>query len=150
MLGTSAKENERRLPLHPDHFPRLDKEMRERITLETGYADIRAHRRGKSARVAGFASREEIIDELRRAAATQAADGDVAAMARPGAVGVAALRAGHRMTQPAIDRRLTLIAFEAMNHWTRRGVRPARVPQEQRACRLLLRTARIEPDRLDR
>ena len=47
------------------------------------------------------------------------------------------------LTQLAIDRRLTLIAFEAMNHWTqRRLVRPARLPQEQRARRLLLGAAR--------
>ncbi|WP_278255813.1 hypothetical protein [Nocardioides convexus] len=37
-------------------------------------------------------------------------------------VGLAALRAGHRDSPSlAIDRRLTLLAFEAMNHWTRDG-----------------------------
>ena len=47
------------------------------------------------------------------------------------------------LTQLAIDQQLTLIAFEAMNHWTtRRIVQPARVPQEQRAGRLLLRAPR--------
>ena len=38
------------------------------------------------------------------------------------------------LTQVAIDRRLTLIAFEAMNHWRRRRfVQPACAAQEQRA-----------------
>ena len=36
-------------------------------------------------------------------------------------LGLAALRAGSRLTQIAIDRRLTLIAFEAMNHWQSDG-----------------------------
>ena len=70
---------------------------------------------------------------------------------KPQHADVAALRAGQvlwgwphcvqdaELTQLAIDRRLTLIAFEAMNHWTRDGTRrAARVPQEQRAGRLLL------------
>ena len=47
------------------------------------------------------------------------------------------------ITQLAIDKRLTLIAFEAMNHWASDGgIRPARLPQEQRARRLLLGAAR--------
>ena len=55
------------------------------------------------------------------------------------------------MTQLAIDRRLTLIAFEAMNHWTVDGVgRAARLPQEQRARRLLLGAPRPRADRHDR
>ena len=55
------------------------------------------------------------------------------------------------MTQIAIDRRLTLIAWEAMNHWTqRRQLQPARLPQEQRAGRLLLGPARAAARRDDR
>ncbi len=37
VIGTSAKENEHRLPLHPDHLARLDPDLRGRITLERGY-----------------------------------------------------------------------------------------------------------------
>lgn len=32
VIGTSAKENERRLPLHPEHLPHLDADLRARIT----------------------------------------------------------------------------------------------------------------------
>ena len=39
VIGTSAKENEHRLPLHPDHLPRLDPGIAARTTLEHGYAD---------------------------------------------------------------------------------------------------------------
>ena len=54
------------------------------------------------------------------------------------------------MTQLAIDRGLTLIAWEAMNHWTeRRQLQRPRLPQEQRARRLLLGPARAAAARLD-
>ena len=46
------------------------------------------------------------------------------------------------ITQLSIDRRLTLIAFEAMNYWEcRRLVRLACLSQEQRTGRLLLGAA---------
>jgi hypothetical protein len=37
VIGSSAKENEHRLPLHPEHLPHLDADLRARITLEHGY-----------------------------------------------------------------------------------------------------------------
>jgi alanine dehydrogenase len=123
VIGSSAKENEHRLPIHPDHLPLLDADLRERITLEHGYgarfgvedASLREY-------VAGFASREELL-----------ADSDVVLLPKPQLSDVAAMGPGQvlwgwphcvqdaELTQVAIDRGLTLIAFEAMNHWTRDG-----------------------------
>lgn len=37
VVGTSRKENERRLPLHPDHLPRLSEEVRRSLIFEQGY-----------------------------------------------------------------------------------------------------------------
>ena len=37
VIGSSAKENEHRLPLHQAHLPVLDADLRARITLEHGY-----------------------------------------------------------------------------------------------------------------
>ncbi len=116
VVGTSTKENEHRLPLHPDHLPRIAPEIAARITLEHGYgekfgrsdADLAEH-------VAGFASRDEIIT-----------GSDVVVLPKPQHEDVAAMHAGQvlwgwphcvqdpEMTQLAIDRELTLIAFEAM------------------------------------
>ena len=121
VIGRSAKENEHRLPVHPDHLPRLDPDIAARVTLEHGYgarfgrsdAELAPH-------VAGFASRDELL-----------AGSDVVLMLKPQHEDVAALRRGgtlwgwphcvqdRELTQIAIDRGLTLIAFEAMNHWTR-------------------------------
>ena len=120
VIGSSAKENERRLPLHPDHLGRIPPELRPLITLEHGYGE--GFRRADSDLadlVAGFATREEIL-----------AHSDVVLLPKPQHVDVESMRPGSVLwgwphcvqdpvlTQLAIDRDLTLIAFEAMNHWT--------------------------------
>ena len=123
VIGSSAKENEHRLPLHPEHIPLLDADLRERMTLEHGYgARFGASDESLTPYVAGFASREELL-----------AGSDVVLLPKPQHSDVAALSPGQvlwgwphcvqdvELTQLAIDRRLTLIAFEAMNHWTRDG-----------------------------
>lgn len=123
VVGSSAKENEHRLPLHPEHIPGLDSDLRARITLEHGYgARFGIGDAALAEHVAGLASREEII-----------AGSDVVLLPKPQHADVAAVGHGRvlwgwphcvqdpEVTQIAIDRRLTLIAFEAMNHWTRGG-----------------------------
>lgn len=123
VIGSSAKENEHRLPLHPAHIPHLDADLRSRITLEHGYGARFGVTDGALGEyVAGFATREQLI-----------ADSDVVLLPKPQLADVAAMRPGQvlwgwphcvqdaELTQVAIDRRLTLIAFEAMNHWTRDG-----------------------------
>lgn len=123
VIATSAKENEHRLPLHPEHLPRLAPEIAARTTLEHGYAahfgigdDVLAPH------VAGFASREEILRDSDVVLLPKPQHDDVAAM-RPGQVlwGWPHCVQDRTITQLAIDRDLTLIAFEAMNHWTADG-----------------------------
>jgi alanine dehydrogenase len=120
VLATSSKENELRLPIHPQHFDRIDGDLRARIVLERGYGD----RFGVSddhlaSKVSGIRSREEII-----------ATCDAILLPKPTLEDVASLRDGQvlwgwphavqdaQLTQISIDKRLTLIAWEAMNHWT--------------------------------
>ncbi|MFF3451631.1 N(5)-(carboxyethyl)ornithine synthase [Streptomyces sp. NPDC002667] len=123
VLASSRKENEFRLPLHPGHLDRIAPDVRERIFLETGYG----RRFGVSddtlrPLVAGLRSREELVAEC-----------DILLLPKPLHEDVAELREGQvlwgwphcvqdeKMTQIGIDRRLTLIAWEAMNHWTSTG-----------------------------
>jgi alanine dehydrogenase len=123
VIATSAKENERRLPLHPDHLQRLDPELRARIVLETGYgASFGRSDADLAPYVAGLATRDQILDSV-----------DVVLLPKPQHADVAAMRAGQVLwgwphcvqdpvlTQIGIDRGLTMIAFEAMNHWTPSG-----------------------------
>jgi alanine dehydrogenase len=120
VIGSSSKENERRLPLHPDHLLRIPAALRQLITLEHGYAArFRRTDSDLAGLVAGFASREDIL-----------AGSDIVVLPKPQHEDVAMMGPGQVlwgwphcvqdpvMTQLAIDRRLTLIAFEAMNHWT--------------------------------
>lgn len=123
VLATSSKENEFRLPIHPHHFDRIDSDLRARIVLEHGYGD----RYGVSddhlsRQVAGMRSREEIIETA-----------DVVLLPKPTLDDMTSLRDGQvlwgwphavqdpELTQISIDKHLTLIAWEAMNHWTREG-----------------------------
>ena len=123
VLATSSKENELRLPIHPKHVDRIAADLRSRIVLEQGYGE----RYGVSdeqlaGQVGGLRSRAEII-----------ASSDVVLLPKPTLEDVDALRPGQvlwgwphvvqdtELTQLAIDKRLTLIAWEAMNHWTPAG-----------------------------
>lgn len=123
VLGVSSKPDERRLPIHPAHLERIDPGLRQRITLETGYG----RRFGVSddqlcPLVAGVADRAEVV-----------ASSDVVLLPKPQASDVAAMRDRQTLwgwphcvqdtaiTQLAIDKHLTLVAFEAMNHWRRDG-----------------------------
>jgi alanine dehydrogenase len=123
IIAVTHKENERRLPIHPEHLDRIDKDVIGRIYLERGYGEDFGVSDKKLARsVAGVRSREELIAEC-----------DVILLAKPDADDLAEMRDGQvlwgwphcvqdgELTQQAIDRRLTLIAFEAMNLWRKDG-----------------------------
>ncbi len=123
VVGSSAKENEHRLPLHPEHLAGLDADLRAQITLEHGYgARFGVSDAALGEHVAGFATRAGLL-----------ADSDVVLLPKPQHEDVAALGPGQvlwgwphcvqdtELTQLAIDRGLTLIAFEAMNHWASDG-----------------------------
>jgi alanine dehydrogenase len=120
VVGSSAKENERRLPLHPEHLSRIPAELRTQITLEHGYAaGFGCPDSELAPYVAGFATRDELLS-----------DAEVVLLPKPQHEDVAKMRTGQVLwgwphcvqdpvlTQLAIDKQLTLIAFEAMNHWT--------------------------------
>ncbi|HWI31997.1 MAG TPA: N(5)-(carboxyethyl)ornithine synthase [Microbacterium sp.] len=119
VIGASRKPDERRVPIHPGHLDRLPEELRPRIVLEEGYGE----RFGVSdaelgALVGRVLPREALI-----------AASDVVLLPKPQFDDLAELRGGQvlwgwphlvqdrRMTQVSIDKRLTVIAFEAMNHW---------------------------------
>ncbi|WP_027861347.1 N(5)-(carboxyethyl)ornithine synthase [Marmoricola sp. URHB0036] len=120
VVGSSTKENEHRLPLHPEHLARIPSALRQRMTLEHGYGSRFRYDDSELADlVAGFASREEILTGSDVVVLPKPQHEDVAMMG-PGQVlwGWPHCVQDPVMTQLAIDRRLTLIAFEAMNHWT--------------------------------
>lgn len=123
VLARSRKPNEQRLPIHPAHFSRIEPDIRQRIFLEHGYGeDFGATDEGLAELVGEMRSRAELIAEC-----------DVIVLPKVQAEDLAEFRVGQvvwgwphcvqdfTQTQVAIDRRQTLIAFEAMNHWQADG-----------------------------
>jgi alanine dehydrogenase len=123
VLARSQKENERRLAIHPLHLERVDAGVRGRIYLERGYGErFDMPDEQLADRVAGVRSRGQLL-----------ADCDVILLPKPLPNDLAEMRQGQVLwgwphcvqnediTQLAIDRRLTLVAFEAMHHWSGDG-----------------------------
>ena len=73
VICRTRKENEHRLPIHPDHFDRIDADLRANIYLEHGYGEhfgvSDASCRPWSA---GMRSRERVDRRVRRHPADQA------------------------------------------------------------------------------
>jgi len=64
VLAHSRKPNERRLPIHPAHFSRIDRRVRDRIFVEHGYgAEFGATDDALSELVGGMRNREELVAE---------------------------------------------------------------------------------------
>lgn len=62
VLARSRKENERRLPLHPEHLERIDADLRAYIFLESGYGDqFGIADEDLAGSVAGLSSRDELL-----------------------------------------------------------------------------------------
>jgi len=123
VLGASRKPDERRAAIHPEHFIRIDEQLRRRMTLETGYGERFGYSDSELAPLVGaIASRAEVI-----------ANSDVILLPKPQAADLAEFNDGQVMwgwphcvqdraiTQLAIDKKLTVIAFEVMNHWNSDG-----------------------------
>ncbi|KGN41177.1 N(5)-(carboxyethyl)ornithine synthase [Knoellia aerolata] len=123
VLAHSRKENEHRLPIHPEHLARIDDDLRSQIFVEQGYG-------------VSFGMSDEAVAELIGGVRTRAeliAECDVVLQPKVQAEDLADFRDGQiiwgwphcvqdqAITQQAVDRRQTLIAFEAMNHWAHDG-----------------------------
>ncbi|MBY8846083.1 alanine dehydrogenase [Streptomyces sp. SP2-10] len=123
VVATSRKENERRLPIHPKHLGSLEAEVRSRLYFETGYGipfgvsdDQLAQQSG------GVRTRDELFAEC-----------DAILLFKPVLQDFMELREeqilwgcphfvqDEKVTQVSIDQRLTVIAMEAMMHWSDDG-----------------------------
>jgi len=119
IIGTSRKPDERRVPIHPDHLSRLPEAVRRQMVFENGYGlpfDLSDAQ--LSAQTGGVASRAQLL-----------ATADTVIIAKPTLADLQELREGgvlwgyvhcaqqRSITQAAIDRRQTLIAFEDMFVW---------------------------------
>jgi alanine dehydrogenase len=123
--GTSRKENERRVPIHPDHLERIRPEVRASITLEAGYGapfgvpDTRLEGLGFR-----LADRRTILAGSQLVILPKPLPEDLEEMTEGATIwGWPHAVQQRAITQKAIDRRLTLLAFESMYQWTGDGRR---------------------------
>lgn len=123
VLSSTRKPDERRLPIHPLHLKRTAPEVRQHLIVEEGYGERFGLSDSHLAPLVGrIAPRAQLL-----------AEADVVLLPKPQPADLAELREGQvlwgwphcvqdrTITQLAIDKKLTLIAFEAMNHWASDG-----------------------------
>lgn len=125
VIGTSKKEDERRLPIHPDHLLRLPHEVRKQLVFETGYGkpfNIDDDEIG--ALSGGIASRSELLTDIGSVIIAKPVLSDLEELKEGGVLwGYPHCAQQKAITQSAINRNLTLIAFEDMFVWSPEGIR---------------------------
>ena len=125
VIHRSRLQDEHRLAIHPLHFESLPESLRSSMRFETGYGQgLGVTDEELTGHFGGGASREELLGVS-----------DVVLLPKPLAEDLSEMREGgvlwgwphcvqqRETTQAAIDRRLTLIAWEAMFSWSGRGMR---------------------------
>ena len=119
VIGTSNKENEHRVAIHPAQLERIPESLRKNVFFESGYGEpFGFSDQRMSVGTGGMKAREEIF-----------AGCDVVLLPKPVQADFDQMREGgilwgwphcvqqREFTQTSIDRKLTLIAFEAMFVW---------------------------------
>jgi alanine dehydrogenase len=123
LIGSSRKVDELRVPIHPGHFDRIPQDLRRHILIEEGYGDrfgisneaLREH-------FVHVVSRDEIFASADIVLVPKPQHDDLRAMHDKQTLwGWPHCVQDETLTQIAIDKNLTLIAFEAMNHWNTDG-----------------------------
>lgn len=119
VVGTSRKENERRVPIHPRHLAQLPAGVRSRLVFEEGYG----RRFGVSDRRLGdlvgrLAPRSSVLADCELVILPKPLPDDLREVREGGILwGWPHCIQQRETTQVAIDRRLTLVAFESMYQW---------------------------------
>jgi alanine dehydrogenase len=119
VIGTSKKEDERRIPIHPDHLMRLPEDIRRQLIFEEGYGkpfDITDEELADLS--GGTASRHELLADLGNVILAKPVTEDFEELKEGGILwGYPHCVQQIAHTQAAIDRKQTLIAFEDMFVW---------------------------------
>jgi alanine dehydrogenase len=123
VIGTSKKEDERRVPIHPEHLQRIPENIRRQLIFEKGYgAPFNISDEEIAVQTGGLASRSEILTDIGSAIIAKPVLSDLEALKEGGLLwGYPHCAQQMQVTQTAIDRKLTLIAFEDMFVWNPNG-----------------------------
>lgn len=123
VIGTSRKEDEKRVPIHPGHLSRLPEEIRKQLIFEKGYgAPFGLDDDYFVSQTGGVASRHELLAEIGSVIIAKPVLADLQEIREGGFIwGYPHCAQQGDITQAAIDRKLTLIAFEDMFIWSPTG-----------------------------
>jgi len=123
VIGTSKKEDERRVPIHPEHLTRLPEKIRRQLIFEEGYgAPFGISDLEISAQTGGTATRHELLADIGTVIIAKPVLADFQELREGGTLwGYVHCVQQRAITQAALDRKLTLIAFEEMFVWTPNG-----------------------------
>ncbi len=123
VVGTSRKVDERRVPIHPEHIKRLPEKIRKQLIFEKGYGvpfNIEDDEIAKQ--TGGMATRKEILSDIGSVIIAKPVLSDIEELKSGGLLwGYPHCAQQMQVTQTAIDKKLTLIAFEDMFVWTPEG-----------------------------
>jgi N5-(carboxyethyl)ornithine synthase len=120
VIGTSKKQDERRYPIHPEHLSRIPEEFRRQLIFEEGYGAVFNISDSEiAALTGGIATRHELLADLGTVIICKPELADLQELREGGTLwGYVHCVQQRAITQAAIDRRQTLIAFEDMFVWS--------------------------------
>ena len=123
VIGTSKKEDERRLPIHPGHLQRIPEELRRQLIFEEGYgAPFGIADSEIAAQTGGIATRHELLADIGTVIINKPVLADLQELREAGTLwGYVHCVQQQDITQTALDRKQTLIAFEDMYVWSPDG-----------------------------
>ena len=123
VIGTSRKTDERRYPIHPEHLVRIPEYLRHRLIFEEGYgAAFNISDDEIAAQTGGIATRHEILADIGAVIIAKPVLADLEELREGGILwGYVHCVQQREITQAALDRKLTLIAFEDMFVWSPKG-----------------------------
>lgn len=123
VFGTSNKKQEKRVPIHPDQLEWIDEKIRKQLKFETSYGvPFGMEDEEIAALSGGVVSREELFGSCDIALLAKPTQQDFDSM-KPNTIhwGWPHCVQSRAVTQTAIDKKLTLIAWEAMHRWSKNG-----------------------------
>jgi N5-(carboxyethyl)ornithine synthase len=111
------------VPIHPEHFPRISEPIRRQLIFEEGYgAPFGIADSEIAAQTGGIAPRHELLADLGTVIVAKPISADLQELREGGILwGYVHCAQQRAITQTAIDRKLTLIAFEDMFVWGPNG-----------------------------
>lgn len=125
VVRQSLKPNEKRVPIFPEHIALIEPELRSNLYFESGYGiDFGVSDNSILENGCNIASRVDLFAKCDLLILPKPVEEDLLAMKKNQILwGWPHCVQQHSIAQAAIDNKLTLIAWEAMHHWSETGVK---------------------------